>query len=95
MLTGITNIAFSGDGTTAEAPVVFEVASSATGDARTNATICPFGNTFNVADITKSDAPDLIITAVLAFGAGGVWADRIAGNGIQPKALDGLIRNIL
>ena len=66
MLTGNTNIAFSGDGTTAEAPVVFEVASSATGDARTNATICPYGNTFNVADITKSADPDLIITAVLA-----------------------------
>ncbi len=70
MLTGTTNIAFSGDGTTAEAPVVFEVASSATGDARANATICPFGNTFNVADITKSADPDLIITAVLANANG-------------------------
>ncbi|MBQ2621708.1 MAG: autotransporter-associated beta strand repeat-containing protein [Thermoguttaceae bacterium] len=66
MLTGTTTVDFSGDGSAAENPVVFEVASTATGDARTNATICPFDNTFNVADITKSADADLIVTAVLA-----------------------------
>ncbi|MBR5709260.1 MAG: autotransporter-associated beta strand repeat-containing protein [Thermoguttaceae bacterium] len=66
MLTGTTTIDFSGDGNAAENPVIFEVASTATGDARTNATICPYNNTFNVADITKSADADLIVTAVLA-----------------------------
>lgn len=66
MLTGESNIAFSGDGSTAERPVVFEVDPSAWGDARTNATICPMGTTFKVADITKSDAADLDVTAVFA-----------------------------
>ncbi|MBQ2620741.1 MAG: autotransporter-associated beta strand repeat-containing protein [Thermoguttaceae bacterium] len=65
MVNGTTKIAFAGDGNTAESPVVFEVASTATGTAKTNATICP-QTTFDVADITKSDASDLIITAVLA-----------------------------
>ena len=66
MLTGTTKVAFAGNGSTAENPVVFEVASTATGDAKTNATICPYGTTFDVADITKSDASDLVINAVLA-----------------------------
>ena len=66
MLFGTTKVAFSGDGSTAEKPVVFEVASTATGNARTNATICPYGTTFDVADITKSDAADLVVSAVLA-----------------------------
>ena len=66
MFFGTTKVAFSGDGSTAENPVVFEVASTATGAARTNATICPYGTTFDVADITKSDAADLIVSAVLA-----------------------------
>ena len=66
MLTGTTTIDFSGDGSTAENPVIFEVSSSAYGDDRTNATICPYGNTFNVADITKSADADLVITTVLA-----------------------------
>ena len=66
MLTGTTKVAFAGDGSTAEKPVVFEVASTATGDALKNATICPYGTTFEVADITKSDASDLVISAVLA-----------------------------
>ncbi len=66
MLTGTTTIDFSGDGSTAERPVVFEVSSSAYGDERLNATICPYGNTFNVADITKSADADLVVTAVLA-----------------------------
>ena len=66
MLFGTTKVAFSGDGSKAENPVVFEVASTATGAARTNATICPYGTTFDVADITKSDAADLIVSAVLA-----------------------------
>ena len=66
MLTGTTKVAFAGDGSTAETPVVFEVASTASGTALTNATICPYGTTFEVADITKSDASDLVISAVLA-----------------------------
>ncbi len=65
MVNGTTKIAFAGDGNTAESPVVFEVASTATGTAKTNATICP-QTTFDVADITKSDASDFIVTAVLA-----------------------------
>ena len=66
MLSGYTNIEFSGDGSVAENPVIFEVASTASGDAWTNATINPYGNTFNIADITKSDAPDLIVNAVFS-----------------------------
>ena len=66
MFTGTTTVDFSGDGSAAEKPVVFEVSSDATGDAFTNATICPYGNTFNVADITKSADADLIISTVLA-----------------------------
>ena len=66
MLTGTTTVDFSGSGSAAENPVIFEVSSSAYGDALTNATICPYGNTFNVADITKSAEADLVVTAVLA-----------------------------
>ena len=66
MLTGTTTIDFSGDGSAAENPVIFEVSSTAYGDALTNATICPYGNTFNVADTTKSADADLIINTVLA-----------------------------
>ncbi len=66
MLSGYTNIEFSGNGSVAENPVIFEVASTASGDAWTNATINPYGNTFNIADITKSDAPDLIVNAVFS-----------------------------
>ena len=70
MLYGYTNVDFSGDGSVAENPVIFEVASSAVGDAYTNATINPYGNTFNIADITKSPEADLVITAVLANANG-------------------------
>ena len=67
MLSGYTNIDFSGDGSVAENPVIFEVSSTATGTDLANATICSrASNTINVADITKSADSDLIVSAVLA-----------------------------
>ncbi|MBR5711198.1 MAG: autotransporter-associated beta strand repeat-containing protein [Thermoguttaceae bacterium] len=89
MLFGTTKVAFSGDGSTAENPVVFEVASTATGNARTNATICPYGTTFDVADITKSDAADLIVSAVLANTNGGGKVGSFTKTGAGTMELSG------